>query len=185
MNEAVAAIATRATLAHATSIEQFLVVHTHPINTKKFQVEDRTCSICLVPYGQMNGDLPAEEAVAIDFCGHIFGHACLAVYVRTLTESSHRCPMCRTKWMSKTAKTRETLRQLEKWHLELGRIIAENSSQREAWQDLIDHHISMGRRVTEHVKTLTKLERILVQQRKELEELSVRIATTKSQLSAK
>lgn len=66
------------------------------IHSVVIQDQYNSCPICHVQYGKADVAIPAEDAVRIDPCNHVFGRECLKKHVADNTRPNHNtCPLCR------------------------------------------------------------------------------------------
>lgn len=67
-----------------------------PVDISSLSIDGRECSICKVPYGEADEDIPAENPVEVPCEGpikHVFGHRCIQQW---LDDRNRTCPIDRT-----------------------------------------------------------------------------------------
>ena len=66
-----------------------------PVDISSLPADNRDCSICKVPYGETDGNIPAENPVEVP-CNavikHVFGNSCILHWLR----DNSTCPLDRT-----------------------------------------------------------------------------------------
>lgn len=82
----------------APTAQEFEDRHSTVITTLK--TENRECTICGIPYSELDENTESERPAQINFndCHHVFGNVCLRKLIYGNDPWCNRCPLCRAHW---------------------------------------------------------------------------------------